>query len=39
MAGGGSHWPTLCDTVIAPAYRAAHALGVEEFLTTQRDPC
>jgi PAS domain S-box-containing protein len=25
---------TLCDTVIAPAYRAAHANGVQEFLTT-----
>jgi PAS domain S-box-containing protein len=26
---------TLCDTVVAPAYRAAHAHGVEEFLTTE----
>src|SRR6476646_5780002 len=25
---------TLCDTVVAPAYRAAHAHGVEQFLTT-----
>jgi PAS domain S-box-containing protein len=25
---------TLCDTVIAPAYRSAHANGVEQFLTT-----
>jgi PAS domain S-box-containing protein len=25
---------TLCDTVIAPAYRAAHANGVEQFLST-----
>jgi len=25
---------TLCDTVVAPAYRAAHAKGVEEFLST-----
>ena len=25
---------TLCDTVVAPAYRAAHANGVEQFLTT-----
>jgi two-component system, sensor histidine kinase and response regulator len=25
---------TLCDTVIAPAYRDAHANGVERFLTT-----
>jgi len=25
---------TLCDTVIAPAYRVAHAQGVEQFLTT-----
>ena len=25
---------TLCNTVVAPAYRAAHANGVEEFLTT-----
>ena len=25
---------TLCDTVVAPAYRAAHASGVEQFLTT-----
>jgi PAS domain S-box-containing protein len=24
----------LCDTVIAPEYREAHALGVEHFLTT-----
>jgi PAS domain S-box-containing protein len=24
----------LCDTVIAPAYREAHANGVEQFLTT-----
>jgi len=24
----------LCDTVVAPAYRFAHALGVEQFLTT-----
>ena len=24
----------LCDTVVAPAYRAAHAHGVEQFLTT-----
>ena len=26
---------TLCNTVVAPAYRAAHAHGVEEFLTTE----
>jgi len=25
---------TLCDTVVAPAYRDAHADGVEQFLTT-----
>jgi two-component system, sensor histidine kinase and response regulator len=25
---------TLCDTVIAPAYRSAHANGVEQFLST-----
>lgn len=25
---------TLCDTIVAPAYRAAHAHGVEQFLTT-----
>jgi PAS domain S-box-containing protein len=25
---------TLCDTVVASAYRAAHANGVEQFLTT-----
>ncbi len=25
---------TLCDTIVAPAYRYAHALGVEQFLTT-----
>ena len=25
---------TLCNTVVAPAYRAAHANGVEQFLTT-----
>jgi PAS domain S-box-containing protein len=25
---------TLCDTVVAPAYRYAHANGVEQFLTT-----
>ena len=25
---------TLCDTVVAPAYRAAHANGVEQFLTS-----
>jgi PAS domain S-box-containing protein len=25
---------TLCDTVVAPAYRAAHAQGVEHFLST-----
>jgi PAS domain S-box-containing protein len=25
---------TLCGTVVAPAYRYAHALGVEQFLTT-----
>ena len=25
---------TLCNTVVAPAYRAAHANGVERFLTT-----
>ena len=25
---------TLCDTVVAPAYRAAHANGVEQFLNT-----
>ncbi len=25
---------TLCDTVVAPAYRAAHANGVEQFLST-----
>ena len=25
---------TLCDTVVAPAYRSAHANGVEQFLTT-----
>ncbi len=25
---------TLCDTMVAPAYRAAHANGVEQFLTT-----
>ena len=25
---------TLCDTIVAPAYRAAHANGVEQFLTT-----
>ena len=25
---------TLCDTVVAPAYRLAHAHGVEQFLTT-----
>lgn len=24
---------TLCDTVVAPAYRAAHAHGVEQFLS------
>ena len=27
---------TLCDTVIAPAYRAAHANGVEQFLSTSQ---
>jgi PAS domain S-box-containing protein len=26
----------LCDTVIAPLYRDAHAYGVEHFLTTER---
>jgi PAS domain S-box-containing protein len=26
----------LCDTVVAPAYREAHVLGVEHFLTTAR---
>ena len=26
---------TLCNTVVAPAYRAAHANGVELFLTTE----
>ncbi len=25
---------TLCDTIVAPAYRVAHAHGVEQFLTT-----
>jgi len=30
---------TLRDTVVAPAYRAAHAKGVEQFLSTPRDPC
>jgi PAS domain S-box-containing protein len=29
----------LCDTVIAPAYREAHAHGVEHFLTTPGIPC
>ncbi len=28
----------LCDTVIAPLYREAHAHGVEHFLTTERGP-
>jgi PAS domain S-box-containing protein len=28
----------LCDTVVAPEYREAHAHGVEHFLTTQGSP-
>jgi sigma-B regulation protein RsbU (phosphoserine phosphatase) len=28
----------LCDTVIAPLYREAHAHGVEHFLATERGP-
>lgn len=27
---------TLCDIVVAPAYRYAHAMGVEQFLTTSQ---
>ncbi|HEY1760165.1 MAG TPA: response regulator [Bryobacteraceae bacterium] len=27
---------SLCDTVIAPAYREAHKFGLEHFLTTER---
>ncbi len=34
MDCGRSDRRTLSNTVVAPAYRAAHANGVEQFLTT-----